>query len=156
MRLQVKGLDASEAAAAEVEMEKAKEAALRLSRTSLRWLQISGAEGYNANFVNGVYKIIDKQADVVYMSMFTDAEKVYLYLSVTGQWYVSGRENKDARKNAGWAHSEAMTVCSSPVDAQQWRVFDGKDWQEQSVRVRFEAFGLFWSPRGPTKRPRSI
>ena len=60
MRAQVKGLDASEAAAAEVEIEKAKEAALRLSRTSLPSVQISGAEGYNANTVNGVYEIINE------------------------------------------------------------------------------------------------
>ena len=141
MRAQVKGLDASEAAAANFEMEKAKEAALQLSRTSLRWLQISGAEGYNANWINGVYKIVDEEAGVVYMKHF--AAKSYIYLSVTGRWYVGGRETKDARKNGGWAHSEPMTAGSSPVDAQQWHVFDGKDWQEQSVRVRFEAFRLF-------------
>ena len=80
--------------------------------------------------------------------MFLSVE-VYIYLSVDGSWWVSGREDKDARRAVGWAHSEPMTVGSSPVDAQQWKVLDGKeDWQEQSVRVRFEAFRLFWPPLG--------
>jgi len=127
-------------------MEKAKEAALRL----LPCIKVSGAEGYWANTVNGVYDVIDDKKYVMYKK---HGVEVYIFMAEDGRWMVNNRESKDSRRAAGYAHSEVMTVGSLPVEAKVWRVSDGKEWQEQALRVRFEAFRLFW-PRGRMGRPR--
>ena len=148
--VQVEGVDVSEAAAAKLAMEKAKQEALRRSKTTVPCIKVSGAEGFFANAVNGVYDVIDDKGNVVYKK---EGAEVYIYLAEDGRWYVNSREAKDARKNAGWAESEVMTVGSLPVEAKVWKVYDGKVHKEQALRVRFEAFRLVW-PRGRMGRPR--
>ena len=146
--VQVQALDESAAAALKAEIEESKaheekalEAAMRRAKASVPFLLIDGAEGVNALTVNGLWKLVDdEQGGIVYRK---DGEDYYIYYSVSGQWTVGDRSRKDAKEAAGNACTEVMEADSLPIDASSWQVFDGKELQKQSLRVRWGLSGCF-------------
>ena len=129
---------AAEAAAREEEQAMA--AAIERARGEAAGLRISGASGRNAEQVNGLFVLTtDGGAGAVWKMHDGYMYGRYMYRAKKGKWFVSDAEDKDARKNAGRAHSEAMGAGSLPIDASTWNVSIGSSgcrWEVQQLRVR--------------------
>ena len=130
LRVQAGGLDRQSMAAA-----------MRRAKASVPFLLISGAKGGNAGTVNGLWKLMDdKKGGVVYRK---DGMDYYIYYTMTGKWFVGNRGSKDAKEDSGLAHIEAMNADLLPLDAKRWQVYDGNNWQYQSLRVCWDLSGCF-------------
>ena len=128
LRVQVGGLDRQSMAAP-----------MRRAKASAPFLLIFGAEGKNANIVNGLWKLMDDgQGGVAYRK---DGADYYIYYSVSGEcWFVGILV---ANEPTGVAHTEDMEADSLPIDARRWEVSIDKGWQEQSLQVRWGLSGCF-------------
>ena len=99
-------------------------------------LQISGATGPNAPFINGVYE----PKGVAYnerplFQKLGDGDK-WLRYTLGNRWQVSPTSAKDANNNNGWLESVKLGL-KQPTDATEWKVYDGttKGWSAQPVNV---------------------
>ena len=107
----------------------------RKARSEAATVRISGATGKIASYVNGLFELTDEKTGPVWKMR---GNGQYLYRAHDGRWFVSHLADKDARKSAGYAHSEDFLGPDSlPTDARAWKVHvgDGK-WEAQALRVR--------------------
>ena len=111
------------------------------SEKGLGAITISGATGASASAINGDYAPAGRRPGraPVYERRGKDVH-AWLFLARNGRWTVGGAENKDARKNAGWAYTSAGVAPGTlphEAPAGGWLVNDeGKFVPQPSVVAR--------------------
>eukprot|EP00729_Bicosta_minor_P004485 gene4485-biopygen1144 len=102
--------------------------------TSLGGVEIRGAAGLNGVRVNGVYEKVEKMQNgkTVYVKVGSSGMACCWY-APNGKWTVTITSDKDANKNAGFAHSIAAGLAA-PELAARWNVnLGGGKWKVQSA-----------------------
>eukprot|EP00729_Bicosta_minor_P032589 gene32589-biopygen23372 len=104
--------------------------------TSLGGVEIKGAAGMLGTKVNGMYEKVEEMQNgkPVYIKVGTSG-MVCCWYGPSGKWYVSSTTEKDANRNAAFAHSIAAGLAA-PELATQWNVSLGDKWEvEPAVTV---------------------
>ena len=99
---------------------------------------IEGSIGPNSYFVNGTFEVAERPENEPPIYRRADGSDCWLYISKGGQWSLSGKENKDARKTSSmcWAHSVEVAEGRLPHElGAAWKVLDSREWTEQQLRV---------------------
>jgi hypothetical protein len=110
---------------------------------AMRAVEIGGATGPCAAYVNGVYERTDevKNGKPVFAKKVGGGAEwfVGLWEAPTGKWNVSPRSSIDANKAAGWAATACTGVAHPAVPGAAWKVDPGGDdpfFFQETVTVR--------------------
>jgi hypothetical protein len=108
---------------------------------AIRTVEIGGATGPSAAYVNRVYERTDdvKNGKPVFAKKVAGGAEwdVGLWEAPDGDWYVSSRSSIDANKAFGWAHTVCAGVAHPAVPGTAWTVSDGPKWNvQEAVTVR--------------------
>ena len=103
-------------------------------------LLIDGATGEHAGIVNGGWEVAERPEGEPPIYRRADGSDLWLFVACDGTWSVGDKEDKDERKTLetqtwGWAYSVAAEGRLPHEVGTAWKVLDGEEWTEQTVRV---------------------
>lgn len=85
--------------------------------------------------LNGCYELkVDSLTEAIPVYQHWGQHR-WLYKATSQQWCISDLEDKDQRLPNGWAHSSAAMETSSPIQAAEWRVMQGEEWQPSGLAI---------------------